>query len=50
MSKPIINDNQNRKELIVGFVKKMLELTYCEEFIGEQLALIIWALDNPECP
>jgi len=33
-------------DLLMGLVKKMRELSYAEDYIGEQVAIIIWVLDN----
>ncbi len=37
-------------ELIEGYVAKMRQIGYVPEFIGETLALIMWAIDNPISP
>ena len=43
-------EEADKKDLLASFIKKMLELTYCPEIIGEELAIIIWAIDNPLSP
>jgi len=36
----------DRIEILMGLVKKMRELGYAEDYIGEQVAVLIWVLDN----
>lgn len=36
--------NEKRIELIRGFVKEMREQGFSEEYIGEQLAVVVMAL------
>lgn len=47
--KPLLGD-ADKKELITAFIDKMIDITYTPEFIGEQLAVLIWAIDNPISP